>query len=154
MFGPLRRAPAGTQMLPRAGWGSTSASPGSRFIQHKGNAGPGLVFHLLDLGCNVCFSAPARSPRLGGLPFAGCKHSTIHTGFSLCSCSLGNLYVAAGDGTRLRAATTLGWEMELPLPGFFTSRLSCLPVGFLEISALFLSPGYTTCASGLWCPPF
>lgn len=38
---------------PGLGWGSTSAFPGSGFIQHKGNSGSGLVFHLLDLGCDT-----------------------------------------------------------------------------------------------------
>lgn len=87
---------------PGLGWGSTPASPGSRFLQHKGYAGSGLVFLVLDLGCN------AFPPSSHTVP--GCAACPLHhpAGLSLCCCSQGNLYVAAGGGRRLRALTTLG----------------------------------------------
>lgn len=66
------------------GWGGASASPDSTFRQHKCNSGPGLVFHLLELGCILLAStqgpsamlfSPAHSPRLGSLPLQSCKHT-------------------------------------------------------------------------------
>lgn len=92
-------------------WGRASASPDSTFRQHKCNSGPGLVFHLLELGCILLAStqkpsamlfSPAHSPRLGSLPLQSCKHACMRP--PLCLLSGRPL---CGGCIRLSALTTL-----------------------------------------------
>lgn len=136
-------------MFPGLGWGTTSASPESRFIQHKGYAGSGLVFHLLDLGCSA-FQLSSLSQ--AGQP-ALCRAVNTPLSRQALFPSLGNLYVAAGGGIGLRALTTLGafGESSHSLASSHPGSPFYLWV-FLTSLLCFYFLGTTTCVSGLWYP--
>lgn len=145
----LRVARGERQQAPMCsqGWAGTVLQPLLGPGSYNTKAMQALALSSTCFISAAMFFSPAHSPGCAACPLQSCKHSTIQAGFSLCSCSLRNLSVAAGGGIRLRALTTLGAF------GKFSSHslASSNPGSLFYLWVYFLDT--TTYGSGLWCPP-